>query len=84
VSIGTEEFDATDYVLSMSLNWIHELRDHDESSDVIGEALVNHDGPFEVDITESILSFFGVESPIFAREAPAFRPGRKARLHCCV
>lgn len=58
---GTEEFDATDYVLRMPLQKIHRLVDHDDTTDVIGLAHVDYDGPFEVDVVGEICAYFGIE-----------------------
>ena len=61
VNLGEESFVATEHVLAMRLEDIHELEDMRWSTDNIGEAHVNHDGPHEVVITESIRQFFDVE-----------------------
>lgn len=58
---GSIEFDATDAVLRMSADAIRRLEDHSESTDEIGRSCVEHDGPFEVDVTDSICSYFGID-----------------------
>lgn len=59
---GEEEFDATDYVLNMEYEDLVQVEDGDYSSDEIGKAHVEWDGPFEVSIEESICEYFGVGS----------------------
>lgn len=61
MNVGEEEFDATDAVLLMEHDRLMELDDDDESSDEIGRAHVDWDGPFHVQITDSICRYFGVE-----------------------
>jgi len=60
--IETVEFDATDYILHMSAAELRKVEDCNYSSDAIGEAHVNHDGPFSVRIEQAICAFFGVEA----------------------
>lgn len=60
MSIGEAGFDATDYVLSLTAEAIQKVTDCDYTSDYIGMALVDHDGPCEVYIEEAINSYFGV------------------------
>lgn len=60
--LDSEEFVATEYVLGLSLEAIHAIRDGRESSDQVGLAHVLYDGPFTVRIVEAIQEFFGVES----------------------
>jgi len=62
LSVDIEKFDATSHVLNMGLSDIWELEDNQYSTDHIGEAYVEHNGPFEVEITESICEFFGVDN----------------------
>lgn len=57
---GEDEFDATDHVLLMPLDQIIELEDGSESTDELGRAHVPWDGPCEVNVVDSIKSFFGV------------------------
>lgn len=59
-TMATVKFDATHAVLSLDLDAIHSIRDNDESSDAIGRACVQWDGPCEVSLTESIVQFFGL------------------------
>lgn len=58
--VGTDEFDATRYVLTMPYLDLITLEDHDDSSDEVGRAHVEWDGPHYVDIIDSITDFFGV------------------------
>jgi hypothetical protein len=60
IHAGEEEFDATDYVLNMPYDEVLEIRDNRESSDAIGTAHIQWNGPYEVDIVDSICEFFGV------------------------
>ena len=55
------EFDATDAVLTMTLEEIQMLEDGSENTDELGRGHVQHDGPCEVAVVESILAFFGVD-----------------------
>ncbi len=61
VTLGSMTFNATDFVLSMPLEWLHELEDHQYSTDELGAEFIEHDGPFEVEIVDSICAFFGVD-----------------------
>lgn len=60
--VGTEEFDATDYILLMNPKMVRTLKDHDQSTDFIGEAHVSWDGPHDVELIDSLIEFFGVTS----------------------
>lgn len=60
VDCGSEKFDATTLVISLPLEQIHNLRDHDYSSDYVGQAYIKWDGPHEVDIVSSVCEYFGV------------------------
>jgi hypothetical protein len=60
IHAGEEEFDATDYVLNLPYDEVLEIRDNRESSDTIGTAHIQWDGPHEVEIVDSICEFFGV------------------------
>lgn len=60
IPLGEESFDATATILAMPLADILRIEDHQNSSDSIGEQHVNHDGPFEVEIVDAIIEFFGV------------------------
>jgi hypothetical protein len=60
IHAGEEEFDATDYVLNLPYAEVLEIRDNRESSDAIGTAHIQWDGPYEVEIVDSICDFFGV------------------------
>jgi hypothetical protein len=61
-SIGEVEFDATDYILSMPLTELRQVKDCSESSDAIGTEHVDHDGPFSVYIEQAICEFFEVQA----------------------
>lgn len=60
--VGEEKFDATDAVLLLDHAELISLVDGDESTDALGVAHVQHKGPCEVAITQSILDYFGVAS----------------------
>ena len=80
VALDAIEFDATDMVLLMSNEEFDRVSDNDESSDAIGLAHVEHNGPFYVHIVNEMLAFFGAsdfseigqEALAFAREK--YRP----------
>ncbi len=59
--VGTVEFDATDYVLSMNLGDILELDDAWITSDPVGIAHVQWSGPYAVYIVEAVCSYFGIQ-----------------------
>lgn len=62
VNCGEQRFDATCYVLnSISLAQLHRLTDYSYESDDIGSFHVDWEGPFEVEIVQSILDYFGAE-----------------------
>lgn len=56
------EFDATNDVLNKDFDWLNKVKDNDNSSDCLKDGNVDHDGPFEIQVEESICEFFGVES----------------------
>lgn len=60
IPISTVQFDATRAVLVRDLDFIHRLRDDDDTSDEIGRECVGWDGPCEVYLTESVVQFFGL------------------------
>lgn len=60
VTVGSLTFDATDAILSLSLEEIHALNDNDTSSDAIGQQHVDWEGPHRVYVVEAIQEFFGV------------------------
>lgn len=62
IDIGEEMFDATAVVLQMDYADLLKVTDHSVESDAIAQKVVEWDGPFEVEIEESILEFFGVTS----------------------
>lgn len=62
VADGSETFDATRYVLSMSRQDIVVLEDNDYGTDAIGLKFVDWEGPHAVEIVEQIKAFFGIES----------------------
>lgn len=86
--VGGEEFDATDFVLLMSHDDLLTLQDRRETTDWVGSAHVDWDGPFEVSVTGSICSYFGVErieeitseALAFARKAAKVTPSREERI----
>ncbi len=57
----TREFDATGYVLTIPLIEIQGLLDRFDNTDAIGIEHVIHDGPFDVEIVESIKAFFEID-----------------------
>lgn len=59
-SIGDVEFDATSLILNMPLAQIKKIQDCSETSDRIGQDLVEHDGPCSVYIEGAICEFFSV------------------------
>lgn len=60
VFVGQEAFDATTQVLLLDLAEIHALRDYHDTTDAIGSSVVSWEGPFEVVLIDSMLTFFGV------------------------
>lgn len=54
-------FDATAAVLSMDHAVLMRLKDSDESSDELGRAHVQWDGPNEVSVVDEVLEYFGVD-----------------------
>lgn len=59
---GEEKFDATAAVLLLPHKALIALKDSDPTTDEIGQAHVQWDGPCEVSLVYSIQEFFGVES----------------------
>lgn len=59
---GDVDFDATADVLALSLEEIQDLETDDELRDQIGLEHVTHDGPFEVELSDEVRKFFGVEA----------------------
>lgn len=56
-----ETVDATEHLLSLSINEIHAIKDRDGSSDEFVDAVERgHYGPFEVRVVDAVLSYFGV------------------------
>lgn len=55
------DFDVTCDVLSEGWVKIKEIEDRMSSSDWLKEGNVEHDGPFEIEVVQSICEFFGVE-----------------------
>ncbi|HEJ2342749.1 TPA: hypothetical protein ACWLUJ_005719 [Pseudomonas aeruginosa] len=71
------EFDATDYVLLLTGEAIRALVDGRDSSDQVGLAHISWDGPFRVDVVDSITRFFGVASlQEITDESLAYAKGR--------
>lgn len=62
VFIGREEFDATAAILTMPYAELQKLQDHDESSDEVGRSHIEWPGPCYVNIVDSVLAYFGVNS----------------------
>lgn len=55
-------FDATHYVLhDFGLQAIHGLKDSDDTSDDVGLAHVDWNGPHDVEVVDSILDYFGAD-----------------------
>lgn len=61
IEVGSETLDVTDYVLSLPYERFLEIEDNHESSDEIGRAHTDWDGPCEATLKASILDYFGVE-----------------------
>ena len=61
IEVGDETLDVTDYVLSLPYERFIAIKDNDESSDEIGRAHTDWDGPCEATLKDSILAYFGVE-----------------------
>lgn len=61
ISIGSEEFDATNTVLALAIEQIHNLSDNSEASDVIGQINVDWPGPCIVEVVDSICEYFAVD-----------------------
>ncbi len=61
-SIGEEIIDATHEVLALTARKVRAIKDCHETSDQIGQNLVDHDGPFAVYLEAAILQFFGVNT----------------------
>lgn len=56
-----EEIDATDHLLSLTLNELHAIKDRDGSSDEFVDAVAwGHYGPFEVRVFDAVQAYFGV------------------------
>ena len=60
IEVGSETLDVTDYVLSLPYERFLEIEDNHESSDEIGRAHTDWDGPCEATIKDSVLGYFGV------------------------
>lgn len=58
--IGTEVFDATDFILLMEYSDILEIENQGELSDEIGRAHIDWAGPCYVHVAEEICAYFGV------------------------
>ena len=54
------EFDATNDVLAKDYDWFSNIKDNNDSSDFLIYGNVEHDGPFEIEVEDSICDFFGV------------------------
>lgn len=62
IHISDVEFDATTHILQMPYAEVIALRDHDETTDDVGRALVPWDGPCYVSLVDSVCWYFGVEA----------------------
>lgn len=60
IPMGEVEFDATDWILDMPYEDLMAVEDDEQSSDAIGLAHVQWDGPHRVEIVDAICDFFGV------------------------
>lgn len=60
--VGAVPFDATKAVLALPIEELRALEDHDYSTDAIGQAHIEWDGPFGVEIEDSLAKFFGVDA----------------------
>lgn len=58
IDLNSEDFDATEEILGMSLEDIQNLKDNHVDTDDIGARHVTHNGPFTVRITDNIATFF--------------------------
>ena len=61
---GVEDVDVTGVVLSLPLAQLHALEDYRDSADALvtdSSAVVEHDGPFTVRVTDSICTYFAVD-----------------------
>lgn len=61
IYVGTEEFDATDYVLLLDHPELVGLFDGEEGTDEVGLAHFDWNGPCEVTLVAAICEFFGVD-----------------------
>lgn len=61
-TVESVRFDATHAVLTMDLHSLHALKDRSESTDDLGFWHVQWSGPSEVEVTDSICEYFGVDS----------------------
>lgn len=62
IPAGEEDFDATEYVLSMPHADLVALDDNAESTDEVGRAHIDWDGPCYVTLVESVRCYFGVDA----------------------
>lgn len=60
IFVAHETFDATDHVTLLPYKELLALQDNDESTDCVGLAYIEWDGPYEVEIVDSICEYFGV------------------------
>ncbi|MCC5611225.1 hypothetical protein LC612_31830 [Nostoc sp. CHAB 5834] len=61
IKVEDVPFDATNEVLTLSLENLLKLQDNEYSSDDLGRLHVEWDGPHEVRVVESIKAYFGVD-----------------------
>lgn len=59
--VGEESFEATNYILQMSLDDVRALTDSSQQSADVGQVFVQWDGLFQVILAEEVKSFFGVD-----------------------
>lgn len=60
ISCGEARFDATVFILSMPYEQVIAIKDDHDSSDQIGQAHVDWNGPHCVELVDSMCDFFGV------------------------
>lgn len=61
--ISVEKIYVTDKTLNQDPTTVQQTRDRRDSSDWVKDGTVEHDGPFDVEIEESMAEFFGVAEP---------------------
>lgn len=61
MTVAEQGFDATSLILRLPRSELVKLEDDDESTDRIGTEVISWDGPYVVNLVDSILDFFGIE-----------------------